>query len=136
MPTPGYVFKDGETTPPSTPPPTMNESTTPKEAETPLTRTEIHQLEGLEEAPTESHALATAGHEEKGAAQEDHSAHEVKDLGWHAHPNDTPTLVGGLPNEELWILIRRFNKVREPPRDKLRIISDSHSANVPRQSTP
>lgn len=65
-----------------------------------------------EEYPTDSHELANADHEEKGAAQIDHGHTEVKDLGWNDHPDDVPApLVGGLPNEELWTLIRRFNKV-------------------------
>ncbi|PVH86051.1 hypothetical protein DL98DRAFT_650541 [Cadophora sp. DSE1049] len=64
-----------------------------------------------EELPTDSHALANAEHNEKGAAQIDHGHTEVKDLGWNDHPSDVPApLVGGLPNEELWTLIRRFNK--------------------------
>jgi hypothetical protein len=66
-----------------------------------------------EEQPTVSHVLANADFEEKGAAQEDHGQTEVRDLGWNEHPTDVPTpLVGGLSNEELWTLIRRFNKVR------------------------
>lgn len=66
-----------------------------------------------EEQPTDSHVLANADYEEKGAAQIDHGQTEVKDLGWNEHPADVPTpLVGGLPNEELWTLVRRFNKVR------------------------
>lgn len=66
-----------------------------------------------EEMPTESHQLAYADHEEKGAAQIDHGSPEVKNLGWNepAHEIANP-LVGGLPNEELYTLIRRFNKVR------------------------
>ena len=64
-----------------------------------------------EEHPTDSHELANTDHEEKGAAQVDHGHTEVRDLGWSEHPSDVPTpLVGGLPNEELWTLIRRFNK--------------------------
>ncbi|KAI9746212.1 MAG: hypothetical protein M1818_000893 [Claussenomyces sp. TS43310] len=64
-----------------------------------------------EEQPTESHVLANAEPEEKGAAQIDHGETEVKDLGWNEHPKDVPNpLVGGLPNAELWTLIRRFNK--------------------------
>ncbi|KAI9830285.1 MAG: hypothetical protein M1826_004896 [Phylliscum demangeonii] len=60
---------------------------------------------------TESHALAVADHDEKGAAQVEHGELEVKDLGWHDHPELVPSpLVGGLDNEELWMLIRRFNK--------------------------
>lgn len=67
-----------------------------------------------EEHPTVSHELATADYEEKGAAQIEHGHTEVRDLGWNDHPSDVPTpLVGGLPNEELWTLIRRFNKVGE-----------------------
>lgn len=65
----------------------------------------------LTDEPTGSHALAMADHEVKGAAQEPHDG-EVKDLGWQDHVKDIPRpLVGKLPNEELWILIRRFNKV-------------------------
>ena len=58
-----------------------------------------------------SHALATADHDEKGYAQEEHED-EVKDLGW-TDTNDriANPLVARLPNEELWILVRRFNKV-------------------------
>ena len=62
-------------------------------------------------APTESHALANADHDIKGAAQVDHDEIEVKDLGWNEHPKDTKNLVGGLRNDDLWLLVRRFNKV-------------------------
>lgn len=62
--------------------------------------------------PTESHALAQADHFEKGASQMQHFETEVKDLGWNEKPEDVPApLVGGLDNEELWTLVRRFNKV-------------------------
>ncbi|KAH8597295.1 hypothetical protein B0O99DRAFT_508417 [Bisporella sp. PMI_857] len=64
-----------------------------------------------EQLPTDSHALANANHDEKGAAQCEHSQTEVKDLGWNEPPTDVPNpLVGGLSNEELWTLIRRLNK--------------------------
>jgi hypothetical protein len=70
---------------------------------------EVHE----EERPTDSHVLAHMDHEEKGVAQMDHGQTEVRDLGWNEHPTDVPVpLVGGLPNEELWTLVRRFNKVR------------------------
>ena len=63
-------------------------------------------------ASTESHALAEADHELKGAAQQEHFEAEVKNLGWNNDPKNVPApLVGGLPNEELWLLVRRFNKV-------------------------
>ncbi|KZS97170.1 hypothetical protein SISNIDRAFT_449932 [Sistotremastrum niveocremeum HHB9708] len=73
--------------------------------------------------PTESHALAQADHFEKGASQMQHFETEVKDLGWNEKPEDVPApLVGGLDNEELWTLVRRFNKqmyhikaLAEPP---------------------
>ncbi|KAF8247893.1 hypothetical protein K440DRAFT_550127 [Wilcoxina mikolae CBS 423.85] len=70
---------------------------------------------GGDSAPTESHALATADHEEKGISQlhgqQTSDAVEVKDLGWNEPPEKVPApLVGGLPNEELWMLVRRFNK--------------------------
>jgi len=66
----------------------------------------------LEHAPTDSHALATEDHEEKGFAQLEHDEPEVKDLGWDQNKEHIPApLVGGLPNEELWVLVRRFNKV-------------------------
>ncbi|KAI9659915.1 MAG: hypothetical protein M1821_001267 [Bathelium mastoideum] len=64
----------------------------------------------LADKSTASHALATADHEEKGAAQEDHEE-EVVDLGWKAAKHDVPEpLVARLPNDELWVLVRRFNK--------------------------
>ena len=66
----------------------------------------------LHDEPTESHALAVADHDEKGVAQQYHTEPEIKDLGWHEDVEKVPTpLVAGLPNEELWALIRRFNKV-------------------------
>lgn len=71
----------------------------------------------LLDAPTESHALALqaakdAHPAEKGAAQIAHNE-EVVDLGWN-EPKEhvAKPLVGGLSNEDLWLLVRRFNKVR------------------------
>jgi hypothetical protein len=71
----------------------------------------------LLQAPTESHALAleaakAAPLQEKGAAQMAHGE-EVVDLGWN-EPKElvAKPLVGGLGNEDLWLLVRRFNKVR------------------------
>lgn len=66
----------------------------------------------LAEEPTASHALAVSGPvdtHERGAAQISHGA-EVKDLGWNEPKEKVPSLVAGLDNEELWVLIRRFNK--------------------------
>ncbi|KAF2789517.1 hypothetical protein K505DRAFT_253221 [Melanomma pulvis-pyrius CBS 109.77] len=64
----------------------------------------------MTEQPTESHALAMQDHDEKGAAQIEHDQ-EVVNLGWNepAQAVSNP-LVGGLSNEDLWVLVRRFNK--------------------------
>ncbi|RPA93927.1 hypothetical protein L873DRAFT_1703435 [Choiromyces venosus 120613-1] len=70
-----------------------------------------NEVDPADAAPTESHALAVADHDEKGAAQIGHGEPEVKDLGWNERVERVPQpLVGGLPNEELWTLVRRFNK--------------------------
>ncbi|KFY33114.1 hypothetical protein V495_08421 [Pseudogymnoascus sp. VKM F-4514 (FW-929)] len=79
-----------------------------------------------EDLPTDSHALAAAEPEEKGYAQT-HSASSVKDLGWHNDSDSIPRpLIAGLPNDDLWVLLRRFNKqiqhvktIPEPPMDNL-----------------
>ncbi|CAK7231880.1 hypothetical protein SCUCBS95973_008071, partial [Sporothrix curviconia] len=65
------------------------------------------------DTPTLSHELAVNDHaeHEKGAAQQVHKTNEVADLGWHEKKQDIVSpLVGGLGNEELWLLTRRFNK--------------------------
>lgn len=65
----------------------------------------------LTEDPTLSHALATDDHEDKGLAQQDHDD-EVLDLGWNQRKQEiAEPLVGGMDNQELWMLIRRFDKV-------------------------
>ena len=126
MPTPGYVFRDGgpipdsdlqESVSPAAQQPStsgssrVNTPTSSISAITSNTPTEGHTT--FASAPTDSHALAAADHEEKGAAQQVHSDVEVRDLGWSEHPQDIPMpLVGGLRNEELWLLVRRFDKVQ------------------------
>ena len=65
----------------------------------------------LADEPTMSHALAVADHDEKGHAQEWHEE-VARDLGWHEKDQNVPDpLVGGIGNEQLWLLLRRFNKV-------------------------
>ena len=61
---------------------------------------------------TTSHVLADADHDEKGAAQRDRGDPEgEEDLGWNQDAEAVPTpLIGGLSNEDLWTLIRRFDK--------------------------
>lgn len=70
----------------------------------------------LTDTPTESHALAMEAAKatdpaEAGAAQVQH-AEEVVDLGWN-EPKElvAKPLVGGMSNEDLWLFVRRFNKV-------------------------
>ena len=70
----------------------------------------------MTQEPTLSHSLAqqAAVNDDmpKGAAQIMHDK-EVVDLGWNEpRENIAAPLVGGMNNEELWMLIRRFNKVR------------------------
>jgi hypothetical protein len=70
------------------------------------------------ETPTLSHALATTAAEkpeevmeEKGAAQSKHED-EVVDLGWNEPASQIANpLIGGMKNEDLWLLVRRFDKV-------------------------
>ena len=64
------------------------------------------------EQPTASHKLAEVKDgSEKGPAQLEHTDAEVRDLGWNEDPEMVPDeLISGLPNEDLWTLIRRFNK--------------------------
>ena len=57
---------------------------------------------------------------------------EVKDFGWNSKPDAVPSpLVYGLSNEDLYALIRRFNKVRRArsgPVDLVdMLVSDSNS---------
>ncbi|XDG04760.1 hypothetical protein ABKA04_004375 [Annulohypoxylon sp. FPYF3050] len=86
----------------------------------PVSEPEKHETaNSLTEEATLSHDLATNNHEEKGLAQRKHDG-EVADLGWNEKKeNISAPLVGRLGNEDLWLLIRRFNKqiyhVKEVP---------------------
>lgn len=102
----------------------------------------IESAATLEDAPTESHALATADlepEEEVGFAQMDHNEANAKDLGWNNHPDDIPDpLVGGLSNQQLWLLIRRFNMVSsDKTRNRVSSSSNDHTnssaASIPCQ---
>ena len=139
MPMPGYVFKDGGPIPDSDlkdpqNPANFQAGATPimeRVDEQPISRTRTSASNissnsnsvasimntptssaSASNAPSDSHALASADdHEVKGAVQTNHEDGEVRDMGWNDHPHDVPApLVGGLPNEELWTLVRRFNK--------------------------
>jgi hypothetical protein len=86
----------------------------------PVPDTDPTTLEGhhqsLHNAPTESHALAvqaknSSAEHGQGAAQVEHGQ-EVVNLGWNEPKEHIASpLVGGLSNEDLWLLVRRFNKV-------------------------
>jgi hypothetical protein len=116
MPTPGYVFRDSGATPPNEVESTTIETkpdATPTNASAAVAPPPPAPAQNplLEQNPSESHALATENHELKGAAQEAGKEAHITDLGWQANLEGLATLVGGLPNEELWTLVRRFNKV-------------------------
>jgi hypothetical protein len=81
----------------------------------------------LTDEPTDSHALAMANHDDKGAAQVEHDE-EVINLGWNERPKDISNpLVGGLGNDNLWVLVRRFNKVCITPVLSRSILTNSLS---------
>jgi hypothetical protein len=150
MPTPGYVFKDGGIIPDdelATKNTTVGQHDDPVRAtfkgpssvstSSPMsTPTSSNSTLNKESHSTESHALANADHDVKGAAQVGgQTDHEVRDLGWNDHPQNVPKpLVGGLPNEELWLLVRRFNKVRQKVTFEGKLGANCSVANVPCQS--
>lgn len=121
MPMPGYVFKDGGPIPDSDlkdpnsnqqlgAPANMEPATRSSTTNSSTINTPSSSASGLH-ASSDSHALANADHDVRGAVQRDHQEGEVRDMGWGEHPKDVPKeLVGGLQNEELWTLVRRFNK--------------------------
>ena len=123
MSPPGYVFRDGGAVPDSDLQDPQNQvpgeevnmeratrtATTSNNSSSQI-NTPASSSSPASDAPTESHALASAVHDEKGAVQKGHEGGEVRDMGWREHPKDVKTLVGGLPNQELWTLVRRFNK--------------------------
>jgi Protein of unknown function (DUF3292) len=111
MPTPGYVFRDSGTTPDAH---EENESfrrrvTLGSQPQSPPSA--LSPKPPPQEKTTDSHALAQADHDVKGAAQLAGTTSDVTDLGWRSPPEDIDRLVGKLPNEELWTLVRRFNRV-------------------------
>ena len=124
MPMPGYVFKDGGPIPDCDLKDPQNQVVGQENNTEAITRTSTSNTTSnssklntptsssndVLNAPSDSHALANSDHEEKGAVQKDHEEGEVRDMGWGENPQNVPTLVGGLPNEDLWALVRRFNK--------------------------
>ncbi|KIX03281.1 uncharacterized protein Z518_06833 [Rhinocladiella mackenziei CBS 650.93] len=107
MPMPGYVFRDGGTTPPP-------EENTDSEFRKRITQATIPITATSKTPPGQNtstgHQLATGEHDILGAAQKAGMEDRITHQGWQANAVDVDTLVDGLPNEELWIWIRRFNK--------------------------
>ncbi|KAJ5384545.1 hypothetical protein N7517_002456 [Penicillium concentricum] len=61
--------------------------------------------------PTDSHVLSQVEQDEKGLSQKAGDTASITDLGWDAPPDSIEEpLVAGLSNEDLWMLIRRFDK--------------------------
>ncbi|KAJ5960386.1 uncharacterized protein N7479_007536 [Penicillium vulpinum] len=61
--------------------------------------------------PTDSHVLAQVEQDEKGLSQKAGDTPEITNLGWDESPDFIEdSLVAGLSNEDLWMLIRRFDK--------------------------
>ena len=64
--------------------------------------------------PTDSHILSQVEQDDKGLSQKPHAGHteNTSDIGWGAPSHDfEKRIVAGLSNEDLWMLISRFNKV-------------------------
>jgi hypothetical protein len=64
------------------------------------------------EGPTDSHVLSQVDQDEKGLSQKAGETAAITNIGWGESPDaiEEP-LVAGLSNEDLWMLIRRFDKV-------------------------
>lgn len=82
------------------------ENTPPKRK--PLPPTANEELLGK----TESHRLSQEAQDGLVSAERPDDPAEVVDLGWHRPSIEfEDTLVAGLSNEDLWMLVRRFDKV-------------------------
>ncbi|OQD89529.1 hypothetical protein PENANT_c002G08742 [Penicillium antarcticum] len=63
------------------------------------------------EGPTDSHVLSQVEQDEKGLAQKAGDTDEITNVGWGVSPDVIEeSLVAGLSNEDLWMLIRRFDQ--------------------------
>ncbi|KAJ5155866.1 hypothetical protein N7492_008669 [Penicillium capsulatum] len=70
-----------------------------------------NMTEQLPAGPTDSHVISQLEPDEKGLAQQTSESADLTDLGW-SNPADCieEPLIVGLANEDLWMLIRRFDK--------------------------
>jgi hypothetical protein len=117
MQPPGYVFKNSGLTPPADG--KIENVNTFEEIQ--LNNAIPDEKFNLKEKATlvtksfiaDSHDLAHEHADIVGATQSDRAtAEEVRDIGWHKPTNEIPDpLIGGVPNGQLFSLIRRFNKV-------------------------
>jgi hypothetical protein len=55
--------------------------------------------------------LATSQRELTGAVKDAGKEDTTTNLGWQANADRVDQLVGGIDNDDLWTLVRRFNKV-------------------------
>ncbi|KAH8424100.1 uncharacterized protein LDX57_001857 [Aspergillus melleus] len=63
------------------------------------------------DSPTDSHLLSQLEQDEKGLAEKAGITQDVSDIGWgQSHDDFEERIVSGLSNQDLWMLIRRFNK--------------------------
>ncbi|PLB53206.1 hypothetical protein P170DRAFT_404134 [Aspergillus steynii IBT 23096] len=63
------------------------------------------------DSPTDSHFLSQVEQDEKGLAQKAGATQDVSDVGWGQSRDEfEERIVSSLSNEDLWMLIRRFNK--------------------------
>ncbi|GLI72854.1 hypothetical protein PoHVEF18_001038 [Penicillium ochrochloron] len=62
------------------------------------------------EGPTDSHVLSQVEQDEKGLIQKAGDTPNITDVGWNNRADYTEQLIAGLSNEDLWMLIRRFDK--------------------------
>lgn len=63
------------------------------------------------EGPTDSHVLSQVEQVEKGLIQKAGETADITDVGWTNLADHTEQLIAGLQNEDLWMLIRRFDNV-------------------------
>ncbi|CAG8004004.1 unnamed protein product [Penicillium salamii] len=64
------------------------------------------------DGPTDSHILSQVDQDDKGLVQKAGETAEITNIGWGHSPDQIEEpLVAGLSNEDLWMLIRRFDKV-------------------------
>lgn len=121
MPTPGYYFRDGGATPPPEENPhsefrqRITQATKSVTGNKPVPATANKPVTATSQAPlgqdsSTSHQLATGEHELRGAVHDAGKEDHTSNLGWQANAVGVDQLVGGLPNDELWTLVRRFNK--------------------------